>query len=112
MFVRSAWWMWTRGQFTVSVTAGLDPGRRYIVTGGLEGKSGAEYGQVFISTVCIRRSPDQILCGVRDDPASSPNDNIANLGLLEFLSNATRVTIKLRADGGLHRAQAVIYDIT
>jgi hypothetical protein len=112
MFVQSTWWMWTRGRFTVSVTAGLDPRRRYLVTGGLEGKSGGDYGQVFISTVCVQRSPDQILSGVRDDPASSPNDNIANLGVLEFLSNATRVTIKLRADGGLHRAQAVIYDIT
>ena len=112
MFVSSAWWMWTRGRFSVSVTASLNPARRYLVTGGLEGKSGSEYGQVFISTVCVQRAEDWVLCGIRDDPSSTPDQNIADLGLLEFIDNATRVTIKLRADGGLHRAEAVIYDIT
>jgi hypothetical protein len=112
MFALSTYWMWTSGRISTSVTIGLNPARRYLVTGGLAGKSGGDYGQVFISTVCIMRSPDQILCGIRDDPASSPASNIANLGIVEFLQNATRVTIKLRGDGGLHRAEGVVFDIT
>jgi hypothetical protein len=112
MFVASTYWLWTRGRFSATVTAGLNPARRYLVTGGLTGKSGGDYGQVFISIVCTRVSPDQILCGVRDDPSSTPEDNIANRGIVEFVSSATRVTIKLRGDGGLDRAEGVIYDIT
>jgi hypothetical protein len=112
MFVRSTYWMWTRGQFTVSLTIALDRNRRYLVTGALTGKSGGDYGQVFIATVCTMPSDDQVLCGVRDDPADSPAHNIANLGIVETLSNAVRVTVKLRGDGGLHRAEGVVYDIT
>lgn len=115
MFVRWAYRMWTRGSASATVTMALDPGRRYLITGGLAGKSGGDYGQVFISTLCIRTSPDQILCGIRDDPADSPESNItdsSNIRITEFVQNATRVTVKLRGDGGLHRAEGVIYDIT
>jgi hypothetical protein len=112
MFVHATYWMWTQGQFTVSHTIGLDRNRRYLVTGGLTGKSGGDYGQVFIATVCTMPSSDQILCGIRDDPADPPEDNIANLGIVEILNNAVRVTVKLRGDGGLLRAEGVVYDIT
>ena len=112
MFVHWNYWMWTRGRFTVSHTIPLNRGRRYLVTGALTGKSGGDYGQVFISTVCTMPSEDQILCGVRDDPSDPPDANITRLGIVETLSNAVRVTVKLRGDGGLHRAEGVVYDIT
>lgn len=115
MFVRWAYRMWTRGSATATVLMTLDPGRRYLITGGLAGKAGGDYGQVFISTLCILASPDQILCGIRDDPADPPEANITdlpNIRITESVQNATRVTIKLRGDGGLHRAEGVIYDIT
>ena len=112
MFVAWSYWLWTRGRISGTVTMALNPARRYLVTGGLTGKSGGDYGQVFISTVCVMRSSDQILCGIRDDPTDSPESNIANLGIYEFIQNATRVTVKLRGDGGLHRAEGAIFDIT
>lgn len=111
MFVHRTYFMWTRGRFTASHTMALNPDRRYLVTGALAGKSGGEYGQVFISTVCTM-SGDQVLCGIRDDPSNSPDANIANLGIVEILINAVRVTVALRGEGGLHRAEGVVYDIT
>lgn len=112
MFVAWSYWMWTRGRFTITVTMSLDPARRYLITGALTGKAGADYGQVFISALCTRTSPGQVLCGIRDDPSDPPDSNIANLGMVEFVQNATRVTVKLRGDGGLHRAEGAIFDIT
>jgi hypothetical protein len=112
IFVAWTYWMWTSGTFSVTVTMRLDPARRYLVTGALTGKSGSDYGQVFISMLCTRSSSDQILCGIRDDPSDPPSWNIANLGIVEFVQNATRVTVKLRGDGGLHRAEGAIFDIT
>jgi hypothetical protein len=53
-----------------------------------------------------------VLCGIRDDPSDTPDANIANLGIVEILSNAVSVTVKLRGDNGLHRAEGVVYDIT
>jgi hypothetical protein len=111
MFVHTTYWMWTQGQFTVSLTIALDRNRRYLVAGALTGKSGGDYGQVFIATVCTMQG-GQILCGIRDDPADAPADNIVNLGIVEILSNAVEVTVKLRGDDGLHRAEGVVYDIT
>jgi hypothetical protein len=111
MFVHRTYWMWTRGRFTVSHGIPLNSGRLYLVTGALTGKSGGDYGQVFISTVCTQ-SGDQVLCGIRDDPSHTPDANIANLGIVEILSNAVSVTVKLRGDNGLHRAEGVVYDIT
>jgi hypothetical protein len=104
--------MWTRGAISTSLTIPLNRGRRYLVTGGLTGKSGGDYGQVFISTVCTMPSDDQILCGIRDNPGDPPAANIASLGIVEMIGNAVRVTVKLRGDGGLHRAEGVVYDIT
>ncbi|HEX7744036.1 MAG TPA: hypothetical protein VF462_02075 [Micromonosporaceae bacterium] len=112
MFVHRTYWMWTRGRFTVSLSIPLNRFRRYLVTGGLTGKSGGDYGQVFISTVCTMSGDDQVLCGVRDDPADPPDANIAGLGIVEVIGNAVSVTVKLRGDGGLHRAEGVVYDIT
>ena len=111
MFVAGNYWMWTRGSFSVTVTFGLSPSRRYLMTGALAGRSGGDYGQVFISTVCTE-SGDQVLCGVRDDPADPPDANIAHLGIVETLQNASRVTVKLRGDGGLNRAEGALFDIT
>ena len=113
MFAHRSFWMWTTGGFTTSITVALDRNRRYLVTGGLTGKEGVDYGQVFISTVCTMPSDDQVLCGVRDDPSSTSDTTIKSQGLVEFLpSTATRVTIKLRSSGGRHRAEGVVYDIT
>jgi hypothetical protein len=112
MFVAWTYWMWTSGRFSVTVTMRLDPARRYLVTGGLSGKSGGDYGQVFISTLCTRASSDQILCGIRDDASDPPSSNIASLGIVELVQNATRVTVKLRGDGGLHRAEGAVFDVT
>jgi hypothetical protein len=64
------------------------------------------------SRLCVRRGSDRILCGIRDDASDPPISNITNLGIVEFVRDATRVTVKLRGDGGLHRAEGVIYDIT
>ncbi|MGW6010586.1 hypothetical protein [Streptomyces sp. NPDC055210] len=112
MFPIYRYFVWVQGQASATVTIGLDVNRRYLVSGGITGNSGSGYGQVFISVVCIQRSSDQIQCGIRDDPASSPDVNIKSLNAVEFLQNATRVTVKLRGDGGLHRAEGVVYDIT
>ena len=111
MFAYQTYWMWTNGRISSSVTIGLNPSRRYLVTGALVGKWGGDYGQVYISTVCIQ-SGGQILCGVRDNPVSPPITNISHLGVVEVLQSATRVTLVLRGDGGLHRAEGVLYDIT
>lgn len=111
MFVHRTYWMWTRGQFSIDLTIGLDRNRRYLVTGALTGKSGADYGQVFISVLCTE-SGDQVLCGLRDFPPGPPATNIASLGIVEAVSSGSRVTITLRGDGGLHRAEGVIYDVT
>ena len=112
MFVQSTFWMWTTGSFTTTTTVSLDRNRRYLVTGGLVGKEGGDYGQALITSVCTI-SGDHVLCGIRDDANSTPDSNIKNRGLTEFLPpNAIRVTLKLRSSGGRHRAEGVVYDIT
>src|SRR4051812_9542434 len=111
MFVAWRYFLWTNGNISGSTTMALSPTRRYLVTGALSGRGGGDYGQVYISTLCTQRG-DQVLCGVRDVPPGSPADSIAHLGITEFVQSATRVTVKLRANGGLHRAEGVIYDIT
>ena len=112
MFVHSTYWMWTSGTFTVTHTIALSPARRYLVTGALVGKDGGNYGQVYISTVCRQISSDQILCGIRDASFTTPASKIQNLRIVEILQNATRVTVKLTATGGLHRAEGTVFDIT
>ena len=111
MFVANTFWAWTSGSFTTTLNFALNPSRRYLVTGALTGKRGGDYGQIYISTVCTQVSNDQILCGVRD-LGLSQDQKIRNLGIVEILTNATRVTIRLEGSGGLHRAEGVIFDIT
>jgi hypothetical protein len=111
MFVVSSYWMWTQGNISATLTLGLDPARRYLVSGALVGKDGGNYGQVYIATVCSVDG-DQVLCGIRDSPGDSPATEIMGLGIQEFISSAESVTIKLRANGGLHRAEGILYDIT
>jgi hypothetical protein len=111
MIVAGTYWMWTSGTFSVTLTFNLNPTRRYLITGSLSGTSGGHYGQVFVSMVCTRTT-SQVLCGIRDDPGDPPAANISSLGVVETLSNATSVTVKLRGDGGLHRAEGILFDIT
>ena len=111
MFVVSSYWMWTSGTFSTTVTFALNPTRSYLMTGALTGKDGGDYGQVYISMLCTV-SGDQVLCGIRDDPSDSPFTDISSLGINEFISSADSVTVKLRATGGLHRAEGILYDLT
>jgi hypothetical protein len=104
------YFIWTQGRFSFPLDIGLDPARRYLITGALTGRSGSDYGQIYISTICFRRSIDQILCEVEDE--ASPRSNIMRLGINRIIANATRVTVKLSANGGLNRAEGTIYDIT
>lgn len=112
MFAYDSYWMWVQGGTSVSVSVALDPSRSYLVTGGLTGKNGGDYAQVYISMLCTIQG-DQQLCGVRDVGPPDPNTSIQTLGIEEFLApNASSVTIKLRCSGGSHRAEGVVYDIT
>ena len=89
MFLHRTLWMWTSGKFSISFTIQLDAARRYLVTGAISGKSGGDYGQVYISTVCEER-PGQVLCGVRGGPLDAPDWKIANLGIVELLAAGSR----------------------
>ena len=102
--------IWTQGRFSQPLDIGLDPARRYLITGALTGRSGSNYGQIYISKICSMRSNDQIVCEVEDE--GSPSSNIMSLGINRIITNATRVTVKLSADGGLNRAEGIIFDIT
>ena len=86
MFVRSTYWMWTRARLTASVTIGLDRSRRYLVTGALTGESGGDYSQVFISAVARCQQRSDPLRNSRQ-PSDPPDANIANLGMIKFLTN-------------------------
>lgn len=99
------YWMWTTGTNTVTVTIGLDWKKQYLVTGYLTLTDGDDYAHVYISTVCTYRGGDQVLCGIRDDSGDF------GLGVTEFISSATRVTIKLRTTGGAHRAEGAVYEL-
>lgn len=112
MFAYESYWMWVTGGTSASITIGLNLSRQYLVTGGLTGKNGGDYAQVYISMVCTIDG-DQQLCGLRDDPPPDPTTSIQSLGIIEFLPvNASRVTITLRCSGGAHRAEGVVYDIS
>ena len=95
--------MWTTGTYTVSLTIPLDWQRTYLVTGGLTQTDGSDYAHVYISTVCNYDGGDQVLCGVRDDSDES------GLNLIEVLSAASSVTLKLKTTGGRHRAEGFVY---
>ncbi len=111
MFPVGSYFIWTSGSISGTVTFGLDPARSFMMTGSLVGKDGGDYGQVYISMLCTVDG-DEVLCGIRDDPSDSNFTDITGLDITEFISNADSVTVKLRATGGLHRAEGVLYDIT
>lgn len=112
MRVHRTFWMWTRGNFTTTTTVRLNPNRLYMVTGGLVGTSSGDFSQMYIWGTCRYSGGDQILCGIREgDP--DPQDSIENEIFNRTLSLGTfRVTVALRSEGGLHRGEGVIYDIT
>lgn len=99
------YWMWTTGTIDVTLDVALDWRKSYLVTGYLTLTDGANYAHVYISTVCTYRGGDQVLCGVRDIGGDF------GLSVTEFISSASKVTLKLRAKGGSHRAEGVIYEL-
>jgi len=101
---RTSYWMWATGTHDVTVTIGLDWKKSYLVTGALTLTDGDDYAHVYISTVCTYTG-SQVLCGVRDVGGDF------GVGLNEFISSATKVTIKLRTKGGSHRAEGVVYEL-
>src|SRR5689334_15117873 len=64
---RTPYFIWTQGRFGQPLDIGLDPARRYLITGALTGRSGSNYGQIYISTICFMRSIDQIVCEVENE---------------------------------------------
>jgi hypothetical protein len=112
MRVHRTYWMWTQGNFTATATVRLNPNRLYLVTGGLVGTSMADFSQMYIWGTCQYNGSDLIVCGIREsglDPPSSIKEEIFNRTLP---LGTSRVTIALRSEDGLHRAEGVIYDIT
>ena len=106
MNVDHTFWVAVTGSATASVTIPLNPDRRYLVTGGLILTDGDDHARVYIAQVCRQAGSDLITCGVRDF------DGDAGLGLIESLDhNATSVTIKLKATGGKHRGEGVVYEL-
>ena len=103
MDVAWSYWLWTTGNITASLTIALDWRQTYLLTGGLTHKQGGDYARVYLATVCSYSGGDVVLCGVRDIP------NDAGLGLTEFLSGVSTITIKLRTTGGSHRAEGAVY---
>lgn len=105
----NAWytyWIGITGEATASVTIPLNSDRPYLVTGGLILTEGDDHARVYIAQVCQQAAEDLITCEVRD------LDGDAGLGLVEFLDdNAVSVTIKLKTDGGKHRAEGVVYEL-
>lgn len=96
------YWMWIAGGSTTSLTMSLDPNRSYMVTGYLTQKDGDDYAHVYISMVCTIDG-DLRKCGIRDLSGDT------GLGIVETLSGADSVTIKLTTKGGRHRAEGVIW---
>jgi hypothetical protein len=75
-----------------------------MVTGYLTQKDGGDYAHVYISMVCTING-DQRLCGIRDISSDE------GLSIVENLSGADSVTIKLTTRGGRHRAEGVIWEL-
>jgi hypothetical protein len=97
--------LWTQGNTSVTATISLDSAKQYVVTGGLTLTDGDDYAHVYIARVCYAASGDAVQCGVRD------TDGDAEVGLVEFLSGARDVTVKLRSTGGRHTAEVMIYEL-
>jgi hypothetical protein len=106
MDVVSSYWMWTTGTFEVTVTLNLDWQRTYLLTGGLTLTEGDDHAHVYISTLCSYSGGDQVLCGVRDIGGDG-----VDLGVTEFISGASSVTVKLKTNGGKHRAEGALYQL-
>ena len=100
-----SYWMWTTGSTEVTVDMALDFRKSYLVTGYLTLTDGDDRAHVFISTVCSSSGGDVILCGVRD-----LGDDF-DLGVTEFIGGAVSVTVKLKTNGGAHRAEGVVYEL-
>lgn len=99
------YWMWTTGTYEVSVTLPLNYHKRYLVTGYLTQTDGDDYAHVYISMVCHYSGGDVVQCGVRDFHDDK------GLQIVETLSSANRVVIKLKTKGGRHRAEGVVYEL-
>src|SRR5688572_20793920 len=97
--------MWTTGTYEVTVNLALDWRKTYLITGYLTLVDGDDYGHIYISTVCSYGGGDVVLCGVRDF-----GDDFG-LGVTEFVSSASSVTVKLKTKGGKHRAEGVVYQL-
>jgi hypothetical protein len=97
--------LWTTGTFSVTSTIPLDWRKTYVVTGALTQTDGDDYAHVFISRVCSYSGGDVVSCGVRDIGGDQ------SLGLVEWISGARDVTVKLRTTGGRHRAEGVVYEL-
>jgi hypothetical protein len=100
----STYWMWTTGSTEVTLDVGLDWRKSYLITGYLTLTQGDDRAHVYIATLCTLHG-DQELCGLRD-----VGDDFG-LSVTEFVSSATSVTIKLRTQGGAHRAEGVVYEL-
>jgi hypothetical protein len=105
MYWKAVYVMWATGTFETTIGFDLDWQKSYLVTGYLTLTEGSDRAHVYISTVC-RYSGGQVLCGVRD---VSKDD--FDLSATEIISGATSVTMKLRARGGAHRAEGVIFEL-
>jgi hypothetical protein len=101
----STYWMWNTGSIDGTLDIPLDFRKSYLITGYFTLIEGGDYAHVYISTVCSYSGGDQVLCGVRD-----VGDDF-DLGLTEFISSASQVTIKLRTKGGKHRVEGVVYEL-
>jgi hypothetical protein len=97
--------MWTTGTFAVTSTIPLDWRKTYVVTGALTQTDGDDYAHVYISRVCSYSGGDVVSCGIRDVSGDQ------SLGLVEWISGARDVTVKLRTTGGQHRAEGVVYEL-
>lgn len=100
-----SYWMWTTGTYQVTHSIALNWRRRYLVTGYLTQTDGDDYAHVYISMVCHYGGGDVRRCGIRD----FSDDKF--IGIVEFISGADLVTVKLKTKGGSHRAEGIVYEI-
>lgn len=101
----STYWMWTTGNFEVSIDFALDWQKSYLITGYLTLVDGDDRGHIYISMVCNYSGGDVVSCGIRDF-----GDDF-DLSVTEFVSFASSVTVKLKTSGGAHRAEGVVYEL-
>lgn len=97
--------MWTTGTYQVTSTIPLNWQRGYLVTGYLTQTDGDDYAHVYISMVCRYSGGDVVRCGIMD----ASDDKF--LPIVEYITAAESVTVKLKTKGGRHRAEGVVYEI-